>query len=163
MIYLGIDPGLTGAIAVNDHGAGSVFDIPVRERGGFVKTEVDAVALARLLAGIRVAAERVDAEGCRALLESTTARPGQGVGSMFSMGDTRGTIRGALAGVGIPCTEVLPTIWKAELRLLGLDKDASLALARELFPSLNLGLVRKKDHNRAEALLLAHYARMNRT
>jgi crossover junction endodeoxyribonuclease RuvC len=157
VIYIGIDPGLTGAIATNDDGY--VYDIPVVARGGVVKHEVDAGALAAMLRAIKIAAKATDDEGCTAVLERTSAMPGQGVGSMFSMGDTRGVIRGVLAALEIPYVEVAPSAWKAKLGLTGADKEASRALAKKLYPEMALLLARKKDHNRAEALLLAYYGR----
>jgi len=152
MKYIGIDPGLTGAIAWEDERGGAwVSDLPtvIEGRGtGVVKTRLAPRALADLVRYLGLS---------RAVLERTAARPGQGVSSMFSMGVTRGVILGVFGTFGIQLDEVEPALWKAHFQLLGAEKEASLELARRLFPSAREALARKKDHNRAEALLLARY------
>jgi len=80
--------------------------------------------------------------------------PGQGVRSMFTIGVGHGLFLGILAAVGLPYTRVRPAIWKRTLGL-GKDKEASRLRAQQLYPGADLR--RKKDHGRAEALLLAWY------
>ena len=122
--------------------------VVAHSKSGFVKNAVDVVALAGLLEGIGMAGSG------RAYLERVNAFPGQGVGSMFSLGMSFWGAAGVLAACGIPCQLVAPQDWK---RHFGLEKDKadSLALARRYFP--NIDLSRKKDHGRAEALLIARY------
>jgi crossover junction endodeoxyribonuclease RuvC len=153
-VLIGLDPGITGAVAIIDANGARVFDLPVRASGqGIVKRELDAGALAALLDR-----ELPNVGHRRAILERTSARPGQGVASMFSMGVSRGVILGVLAGLAVSCREAPPFAWKKHFRLLGESKAASIALACELFPELaQTRLARVKDHNRAEALLLARY------
>lgn len=150
---IGIDPGLSGAIAILScvrPPEAVVHDMPViaHSKSGFVKNAVDVEALARLLAPYSVVASSV------AYLERVNAFPGQGVGSMFSLGMSFWGAAGVLAGLGIPFTLVEPKEWKGSYRL---DKDKELArsLAMRYYPGVNLD--RKKDHNRAEALLIAGY------
>lgn len=143
------DPGVTGAVAVHCAGMSFVHDLPTRERsGGFVKREIDAGRLDVLLSTYGPGA---------AILEMTSAMPGQGVASMFSMGVSRGIILGVLGARGVPTTEVAPRVWKSSFGLTSKDKEASLTLARGQYPSLAKQLARKSDHNRAEALLLLTY------
>ena len=155
MKHIGIDPGLTGAIAcINAGGAPTVYDMPVSVAGkGVVKREVNAVWLHQLLSII------TDSESSSVLLERTSAMPGQGVASMFSMGVTRGVILGVLGALQVRYYEVAPVTWKRHFKLIGADKDRSRTVALQLFPRLAPQLARVKDHNRAEALLLAEYLR----
>ena len=142
--YVGIDPGATGCAAlIHDHGH-DLFDWP-----GDPALVVPRLAdwLARF--DVRLAA-----------LEKVHAMPGQGVVSMFTFGQNVGTWHGILAALGIPYVCPRPQDWQRGLvdRKAGKDiKAASLATARRLFPDANLG--RKKDHGRADALLLAWWAR----
>lgn len=153
MITIGIDPGLSGAIAcVSDEGVIALHDMPVMPygRGAYVKNAVDLTAVARLLS----------ARGPAVVwLERVGSMPGQGVASMFSLGMSYYGVAGVAIGLGIPVNLVMPADWKGDMGL-GRDKGESLALARKLHP--NLDLSRKKDHGRAEALLIARYGQKRR-
>ena len=150
-MIIGIDPGITGAIAVLfDDGKSIVHDIPVMANGkgkGKVKNSVNGGALVQLLRCF---------DGAEVFLERVSAMPGQGVSSMFSMGDSFGCIRGVIAACGMPVHIITPQSWKKHYRL-GSDKEVCRAKAIELFPGAELS--RKKDHNRAEALLIAKYGK----
>jgi len=153
-IYLGIDPGLSGALALLD-GDGALFqveDLPVMARGrGRVKSELDAAGLARLL--------RPHAGQIRlAVVEQVASMPGQGVASIFSLGHSLGSIVGVLAALAIPLRLVPPAVWK---RAAGVSADKNLARSEAIRLWPNAPLDRVKDHNRAEALLLARYALNN--
>jgi len=156
-ITIGIDPGLTGAIAVIADGRVEVFDMPViasGKGGGTVKNMVDAAGLRRALEDVIYdGVERLEAV---AFLERVAARPKQGSASTFSMGDTYGCIRGVLAALSVPIEIITPQTWKKHFKL-GSDKEVVRSKAVQLFPSQPLG--RKQDHNRAEALLIAKYGR----
>lgn len=154
MAYIGIDPGLTGAIALMNEGYADplVWDMPTVANGkGVVKYEVDPVGLAHIVEGF------VGFGASRVILERTNAMPGQGVASMFSMGVSRGVVLGVLGSMRLPYEEVAPSQWKKHFGLIGADKDMSRRLALQLYPQLAKQLARKKDHNRAEAVLLATY------
>jgi len=156
MRHLGFDPGITGAVAVVGDGPAAVYDLPVRVRSrGTVKHEIDAAALVALLGVLR---DRNRGAPIRAMIELTSSMPGQGVSSMFSMGVSRGIILGVLGGLGIVCAEVAPAVWKRHFDLLGNDKSHSRALASRYYPELGPRLERIRDHNRAEALLIARYS-----
>lgn len=156
-IIIGIDPGLTGAVAVFTNGVfTTVYYLPVMENGkgkATVKKKIDQVELAWILA-------KHDPYCTHVFLEEVSSMPGQGVASMFSIGRTIGAIEGVLAGLNIPYTLVSPKAWK---RFHGITKpphkkDAKLqdlALARKLCPEVPLA--RMKDHNRADAILIAAY------
>lgn len=151
ILTVGIDPGLTGAIAILQDGKyQTVWDIPTMLKGaGAVKYETEPAAIYRFLRA------NLDPEySVKALMERTSAMPGQGVASMFSMGDTFGTLRACLACAGIPHEFVAASKWKKHFGL-GTDKEASRALAAKLFPEAELHL--KKHHDRAESLLISRY------
>lgn len=147
-LYLGIDPGLSGAIALvsGDGRLVMVNDMSLTPRGnGRVKHEVDAAGLAHLL---RPRLQQI----AHGIVELVGAMPGQGVASMFSMGHSFGTATAVLACLGIGF-ELLPAAkWKRLAELPG-DKALVLAAARRLWP--DAPLTRVKDHGRAEALYLA--------
>lgn len=146
MRVLGIDVGLTGALAlVSDETLVGVWDMPVIERGK--KRVLDAEALARWMAG----PTWVDA----VVLEEQGAAPGQGLGSTFKLGWQAGLIEGLVRASMVPLALVRPNVWKAGMRLSG-DKEMSRQAARKLWPA-SKDFERKKDHGRAEAALLARY------
>lgn len=151
MSLLAFDPGVTGAFAYRVGTLLEVHDLPVRPARGFVKHEIDAMGLARYLDII------VGGYPATAILERTSAWPGQGVASMFSMGVSRGVILGVLAGLNVTVHEVEPRAWKAYFGLIGADKNESRNLACTLYPNMAPSLARVRDHNRAEALLLLKY------
>jgi len=158
MLVIGIDPGISGAIAaVTPSGKLEwVQDMPIRDAGKKARkaNEIDGVALARML---RV--QLVDVS--EVWIEEVSAMPGQGVSSMFGLGDSRGCIRGVCEALGLSVQRVHPRTWKKSYSLDS-DKDASRALAVRLYPGCE-ALARKKDHGRAEAILLAAYgARQSR-
>ena len=151
MITVGIDPGLTGAVAFLRNGEYySLFDIPTTLKGsGSVKQEVEPGGLKRMFL------ERLEGrEDVAIALERVSAMPGQGGSSVFSFGDTYGCCRSVASLTGYPLHLVTPTTWKKHFGL-GRDKEESRALASRLFPGAELHL--KKHADRAEALLMAHW------
>lgn len=152
---IGIDPGLSGAIAILPHDpavAPVIADMPVRPYGekGFVKRAVDVDALADILKPYSVIGDT------QAYLERVNAFPGQGSASMFSLGMSYWGVAGVLAALKIPLHLVEPKEWKGHFGLAK-DKELARALALRYYPGMEL--TRKKDHNRAEALLIARYGR----
>lgn len=154
--YIGIDPGLTGAVAVlvvspSAEPLLTVVDLPVVDRsGGAVKRAVCVKSLIDLLAYLAP-------PGARAALEHVHAAPGQGVAGVFSLGHSAGVCEAALAARGIPSTLVRPATWKAAL-CVPADKNGARERAAALLPFGARCWPRAKDHNRAEAALLAYYA-----
>lgn len=155
--FIGIDPGLSGALAVlGDSGAIYLHKCPTARLGR--KRVMDHRAAFDLLA---------DAPGdAFACIEKVGARPGQGVVSMFSFGQNLGAWEMALAAAGVAFERVTPQSWKAKMGIpKGSDKAASIRRAEELFPAIDLVPAggRVKSDALAEALLLAEYARRLRT
>lgn len=146
MIFIGIDPGLFGAVAIIDGATVSIHDTPVAKTGK--KSDYIPAAMAAILSDLRNA---------YCVIEAVHALPGQGVTSMFNFGKGFGLWLGILAGLRIPHTKVTPQAWKKQLMAGMGDKAASRIRACELYPGCAGQLSRVKDHGRAEALLLAHY------
>ena len=155
MIFAGIDPGKTGALAIlypDDHV--DFFDVPrikVRDK------DVPAWAEWQSNWSIALGLAGVD----KAVVENVASRPGQGVSSMFKFGRTLGFAHAIILGVRPrPAIEfITPAQWKGKLGLLNSSKGASREKAVNLFPSTESRLTRVKDDGRAEALLLAYYGR----
>jgi crossover junction endodeoxyribonuclease RuvC len=146
----GIDPGLSGAIALLNPTTRSVdlFDMPlVAQKSGREVTDIHN--LGRLLMPMGHGPEI-------AILEQVGAMPKQGVVSMFRFGQNYGALQMALAGHGYDTHDVTPQKWKKHFGLKS-DGDASRGLAIQRFPYLAGHLDRKMDHNRAEAVLIALY------
>lgn len=151
MITVGIDPGLTGAIAIlNDGKFVAVLDMPVVAKGsGVVKNEVDPAGI------ITILREHVKSEeGVAVALERVNALPNQGTSSVFSLGDSFGCARSAIAACRFETIYIAPSKWKKYFQLTS-DKELSRSLAVRLFPSAPINL--KKHSDRAEALLLARW------
>ena len=155
MIVFGIDPGLTGALAVLINGRLiDVADLPVREEGvGTVKRRLDAAVLAAMVREVR-RQYGVDSE--LAVIERVGARPDQGVATTFSLGHTAGVVEATMLALGVPVQFADPVKWK-RLAGLGRDKSDARAAASLAYPE-QAGFWRlKSQHNRAEAALIARY------
>ncbi len=162
MIILGIDVGLDGAVALLCDGLPpQVRDTPT---GRDKKHRIYLVAEMRALLLLEVADATggvVDPTGIHVFIERVHAMPGQGVRSMFGMGEGLGLWRGLVVGLGWPLTLVTPQAWQKTM-MAGQQrgKDASRARAQELFPSLVSELNLKKHHGRSDALLIAAHGRL---
>ncbi len=156
MRVIGIDPGLSGAVAViNGTDSLIVIDMPTMtvERNGKSKRQVSASELAAILSNY-------NSNDCHVYVEKVSAMAGQGVTSVFSFGRSFGMIEGILAAFKLPVTYVAPATWvKAVGR--GQGKDASRARAMELFPSDQDQFKLKKWDGRADAALIAYWGKKN--
>jgi len=153
MRRIGIDPGLSGAIAVLTDDSLQIHDMPVMtvDRNGKAKRQVSANELAELL-------NLYAGKDCHVYCERVGAVSGQGVTSVFSFGRSFGMIEGILAALKIPVTFVAPATWVKGVGR-GPGKDASRARAMELFPNYEYFFKRVKDDGRADAALIAHWGR----
>jgi crossover junction endodeoxyribonuclease RuvC len=151
MRILGVDPGLTGALAVFDTLLDILIveDMPISAAPG-ANTKRKEVSAAWLTATIRAMAPD------EAYVERVHALPKQGVSSVFSFGQSYGLVRGVLGGLAVPCHLITPQEWKRSLRL-GADKSAARAMAANLFPASSERFRRVRDDGRAEAALLAWF------
>jgi crossover junction endodeoxyribonuclease RuvC len=150
-LTIGIDPGLSGAIAfLADGQFADVHDMPTMGRGKGNNKQVDPYRMVAILRGAPMM-RRGALVTCR--LEEVHAMPGQGLTSTFGFGRSFGVAQGVLAALGYPVTLVSPEKWKRDMGLIGAEKDASRQRAMKYFRSAPLQL--KKHDGRAEALLLA--------
>lgn len=152
MIVIGIDCGLTGALAaLQDGRLVALHDLPTIANGSTAKVrrQVDPAGLAAILRDLRT---EFAGEWFHVVVEKPAAMPGQGSASTFSLGDSLGCVRGVLAAKGLPTEFVSPASWKKTMGVTA-DKEQVRARAVQLFP--DAGLHRMKDHGRAEAILLA--------
>ena len=139
-LYIGIDPGKKGALAIIDGENVSVypFDEDAYIRELYIASKIP----------------------CVCCLERVGAMPGQGVTSMFSFGTNFGFIQGVLHAYHIPFELVTPQKWKKEFGVSG--KNESVTVCKRLFPGVSLLATekcRKDSDGMAEALLMAEYAR----
>ena len=93
------------------------------------------------------------------IVEQVSAMPGQGVTSMFNFGQTFGSIKGICAALGLPIFYVRPAKWKKHFELINSSKDASRTKVIEMYPSISSRLTKKKDVNKADAILIGRYFR----
>jgi len=150
MIHIGIDPGLAGAIGAIDDQANLILcaDLPVMRYNKLAW--IDANDLTDLLMKAR------EGRAARITIERSQSMPGQGVSSTFCIGVVLGSILAGCQHIGVPIELITAAQWK---NAMGLDaqKSTSLDRARLLFPTAELD--RKKDHGRAESLLIAEFSR----
>jgi len=143
--FIGVDPGMTGAIAII---AGDFVEVSDFEN-------MDAL---RLLFGAMMGTHK-----CVALVEKVHSMPKQGVSTCFKFAKATGRAIGWIEALSIPFEEITPQKWQKIVfdsgTRTGDNKADSLAMARKLFPSMLGRLKRKKDHNRADALLIAEACR----
>jgi crossover junction endodeoxyribonuclease RuvC len=147
---VGVDVGLTGAIAIVSGARGErlveVMDMPTKRVGKAKKEDLDLDALKYMLARADVL-----------VLEAQSAAPGQGVSSVFKLGEQYGVLKGMAQAMSFTVLEVRPAVWKAALRL-GADKERSREAAMKAWPGDALFFARVRDHGRAEAALVALWA-----
>lgn len=152
MRVLGVDPGLSGAIALLDTAAKGtlvVMDMPVVTITTSTKKTRNELNLAALAQDIGALAPD------HVVIERVSAMPGQGVTSMFRFGYAAGAVAGVVAGLGIPLSFVEPKAWKKRLAVPAQPDDASRLIVCRLFPRFADQFRRKLDHNRADAVLIA--------
>lgn len=155
MIYIGIDPGLSGAVGLITPESHFVFDTPVvKVEGDKTRHKYMAAAMAVLLKPF------ANKEDVLCILENVHSMPKQGVASSFNFGEGKGLWEGIIAAYNIPMELVSPQRWKKEIMAdQGKEKSAARFKAMQLFPSLSDQLKLVKHDGRAEALLMAEYGR----
>ena len=153
MKIIGIDPGLSGAIAILENKKVlKIFDIPVMSEGKKNKRQLNSALLVNLLK------ENINLEEeVAVVIEQVNAMPGQGVTSMFNFGQTFGALKGICAALELPIFFVRPSKWKKYFELINSSKDASRTKAIEMYPKLSNQLTKKKDVNKSDAILIARF------
>ena len=153
MRIIGIDPGLSGGIAILDNSKViELFDMPVMPDGKKNKRQLNSALLAKMIKD-----NIKNLEDTVMVVEQVNAMPGQGVTSMFNFGQTFGAIKGICAALGLPIFLVRPAKWKKHFELINSSKDSSRTKAIEMYPSISEKLSKKKDVNKSDAILIARF------
>ena len=153
MRIIGIDPGLSGGIAVlDDFKIFDVYDMPIMSEGKKNKNQLNSAQL------VNIIKKNIISNGDTFLIvEQVSAMPGQGVTSMFNFGQTFGAIKGISATLKLPIFFVRPSKWKKHFELINSSKDASRTKVIEMYPSFAEKLSKKKDVNKSDAILIARF------
>ena len=153
MIIFGIDPGVSGAISVLENKKViDVFNMPTMIDGKKNKRQVNGSQVANILKDSLGSEKEI-----AVVVEHVNAMPGQGVTSMFNFGQSFGVIKGICSALSIPIHFVRPMKWKKYFNLIKTNKDASRTKVIEVYPEISSKLSRKKDSNKADAILIARY------
>ena len=153
MKIIGIDPGLSGAIAILENKKVlKIFDMPVMSEGKKNKRQLNSAQL------VNIVRENINNnEEIAVVVEQVNAMPGQGVTSMFNFGQTFGAIKGVCAALSLPIYFVRPSKWKKQFELINSSKDASRTKVIEMYPHFSDQLSKKKDVNKSDAILIARF------
>ena len=155
MIIIGIDPGISGAICFFEDGKIlDVVEMPTMTDGKKNKKQVNG---SQIHNEITKRVNQKDKKNIRVIIEQVSAMPGQGVTSMFNFGQSFGLLKGICAAMQLPMYFVRPAKWKKYFNLINSEKDASRTKAIEIFPYFSSNLAKKKDSNKADAILIASY------
>ena len=155
MFIIGIDPGISGAICFLEDGKIiDVIEMPSMAEGKKNKKQVNGN---QLFNEIKSRMIEVNQEEVCVVVEHVTAMPGQGVTSMFNFGQSFGILKGICSAMQLPMFFVRPAKWKKYFNLINSQKDASRTKAIEIFPYFSSNLAKKKDSNKADAILIASY------
>ena len=153
MKIIGIDPGLSGAIAIlEDNKVLNIFDMPVMAEGKKNKRQLNSAQLVNIIRENTVPEDEIVV-----IVEQVNAMPGQGVTSMFNFGQTFGAIKGVCAALNLPIFFVRPSKWKKYFELINASKDSSRTKVIEMYPLLSNQLSKKKDVNKSDAILIARF------
>ena len=155
MIIVGIDPGISGALCFFSNGnIIDVIDMPTMAEGKKNKKQVNGRQIFNEILNIKNAFE---GSKINVVVEQVSAMPGQGVTSMFNFGQSFGVIKGICSAMELPIFYVRPAKWKKYFNLINAEKDASRTKVIVMFPKISQKLSRKKDNNKADAILIAKY------
>ena len=155
MLIIGIDPGITGSICFFEDGKIlDVVEMPNMPEGKKNKRQVNG---AQVFHEISSRIKNLTKENIKVIIEQVSAMPGQGVTSMFNFGQSFGILKGICSAMQLSMFFVRPTKWKKYFNLINSEKDASRTRAIEIFPYFSGQLSRKKDSNKADAILIASF------
>ena len=155
MLIIGIDPGLSGAICFFEDGEiKDIIDMPVMADGKKNKRQING---SQTYNEIYLRTKSIAKKDIFVVVEQVSAMPGQGVTSMFNFGQSFGVIKGICSAMQLSIHFVRPAKWKKYFNLLKTEKEASRSKTIEIFPYISTQLSRKKDSNKADAILIASY------
>ena len=155
MLIIGIDPGISGSICFFEEGKIiDVVEMPTMTEGKKNKRQVNG---AQIYNEISNKINKIEKQNVRVIIEQVSAMPGQGVTSMFNFGQSFGILKGICSAMQLPMFFVRPAKWKKHFNLINSEKDASRTRAIEIFPYFSSQLSKKKDSNKADAILIASF------
>ena len=155
MLIIGIDPGISGSICFFQDGKiVDVLEMPTMTEGKKNKKQVNG---SQIFNEISEKIKRINKKDIKVVIEQVSAMPGQGVTSMFNFGQSFGILKGICSAMQLPMYFVRPAKWKKYFNLINSEKDASRTRAIEIFPYFSGQLSRKKDSNKADAILIASF------
>ena len=155
MLIIGIDPGISGSICFFQDGKIiDVIEMPTMTEGKKNKRQVNG---SQIYNEISMRINKAQNQDIRVIIEQVSAMPGQGVTSMFNFGQSFGILKGMCAAMQLPMYFVRPAKWKKYFNLINSEKDASRTRAIEIFPYFSSQLSKKKDANKADAILIASF------
>ena len=155
MLIIGIDPGITGAICFfEDRKIIDLIEMPNMASGKKNKRQVNG---AQVYNEIFARIKNYNKKDIKVVIEQVSAMPGQGVTSMFNFGQSFGVLKGICSAMQLPMYFVRPAKWKKYYSLINSKKDASRTKAIEIFPYISTQLSKKKDSNKADAILIASF------
>ena len=155
MLIIGIDPGISGSICFFKNGViKDVVEMPTMTEGKKNKKQVNG---SQVFNEILERTNKIDKKSIKIVIEQVSAMPGQGVTSMFNFGQSFGILKGICSAMQLPMYFVRPAKWKKYFNLINSEKDASRTKAIEIFPYFSKQLSKKKDSNKADAILIASF------
>ena len=155
MLIIGIDPGISGSICFFEDGKIlDVVEMPTMTEGKKNKRQVNG---SQVYNEISKRIKHLDKKDIKVIIEQVSAMPGQGVTSMFNFGQSYGILKGMCSAMQLPMYFVRPAKWKKYFSLINSEKDASRTKAIEIFPYFSSNLSKKKDSNKADAILISSY------
>tara|TARA_Y100000590_G_scaffold464783_1_gene635090 strand:- start:526 stop:1026 length:501 start_codon:yes stop_codon:yes gene_type:complete len=155
MFIIGVDPGITGAICFFENGKIiDVIEMPNMPEGKKNKKQVNGVQITNEIVS-RI--NKMDKSNVKVVIEQVSAMPGQGVTSMFNFGQSFGVLKGICSALKLSTFFVRPAKWKKHYNLINSSKDSSRTKAIEIFPYIAEKLSKKKDSNKADAILISSF------
>ena len=155
MLIIAIDPGINGAICFFENGkVKEVIEMPTMAEGKKNKRQVNGHQMYNELS-LRI--EGYSSQNINVIVEQVSAMPGQGVTSMFNFGQSFGVLKGICASMQLSVYFVRPAKWKKYFNLIKTEKEASRTKVIEIFPQISVKLSKKKDVNKADAILIASF------
>jgi|TARA_Y100000992_G_C21233293_1_gene476617 crossover junction endodeoxyribonuclease RuvC len=155
MLIIGIDPGISGAICFFENGeVKEIIEMPTMADGKKNKKQINGT---QIYNEILVRVRDFSKKDIFVVIEQVSAMPGQGVTSMFNFGQSFGVIKGICSAMQLSTYFIRPVKWKKYFGLIKSEKDASRTKAIEIFPYISSNLSKKKDANKADAILIASF------
>ena len=153
MIIIGIDPGISGAVCILTNGKiTEIYEMPTMIDGKKNKKQVNGAEITNI-----INKEIENEKNVKVVIEHVSAMPGQGVTSMFNFGQSFGVLKGICAALKLPVHFIRPVKWKKHFNLINSEKDASRTKVIEAFPYISSKISKKKDANKADAILIARF------